>query len=203
LIGRNETAEIHFKKAIEIEPDSPGILHDYAHFLYRTDRSLEALQTLHGAMAKGMSNEPIWHLGSFISAGKPEFIDFAVDWTEEAVKHYPRHEGIRGLRGETLLKAGRFREAQPYFQNSPLSGEPAAQAAVLMCRLAEGETPESIGVEMEKKLSIEFVGWYRRLLAARSQQGVSKLNSRVDTLRKVLPTAAAMLEQALKEGDAA
>ena len=126
--GQNEKAEEAFKRALEIEPDSPGILHDFAHFLHRTDRSLEALQTLHSVMAKGINSEQVWHLGSFIANTKPEFVEFAVDWTGEAIRHFPEHEGIRMLRGEALLKAGRLRDALPFFQQSPHAEDPSAQA---------------------------------------------------------------------------
>ncbi|MBM3836639.1 MAG: glycosyltransferase [Verrucomicrobia bacterium] len=201
VIGENERAEAHFKQALVIEPETPGVLHDYAHFLHRTDRSLEALQTLHGIMAKGINDEHLWHLGSFISASKPEFAEFSVDWTEEALKHFPQHAGIRALRGEALLKGGRFSEALPFFQNSAHAQEPSARAAVLICQFAEGQTPSLAPSENEAQLSVEFVNWYRRLLAARSLEGLKKINSQIAALRKVLPRAAAMLDQALQEAD--
>lgn len=199
LVGENEKAEVCFKKSLEIDPDAPGILHDFAHFLHRTDRSLEALQTLHGAMAKGINHEHLWHLGCFISASKPEFAEFSVDWTEEAMKHFPQHAGIRALRGEALLKAGRFHEARPFFQDSVHAQEPSARAAVLICQLADGQALALGPMENETQLSVEFVGWYRRLLASKSMEALKKVNARVDDLRKVLPKAASMLEQALKE----
>ena len=200
-IGENEKAEMHFNRALAIEPEAPGLVHDYAHFLHRTDRSLEALQTLHGLMAKGINDENLWHLGSFISASKPEFAEFSVDWTEEAVKHFPQHAGIRALRGEALLKAGRFSEALPFFQNSVHAQEPSARSAVLICQFAEGQTPALALPEDEAQLSVEFVNWYWRLLAARSMEALKKVNARIDVLRAILPKAAAMLEQALQDSD--
>ncbi|MBI2949677.1 MAG: hypothetical protein HYY23_18740 [Verrucomicrobia bacterium] len=114
------------------------------------------------------------------------------------MKHFPQHEGIRALRGEVLLKAGRFGEALPFFQNSIHAQEPSARAAVLICQLAEGQTPALAPSENETQLSVEFVNWYRRLLAARSMEGLKKVNARVQVLRSILPNAAGMLEQAFK-----
>jgi hypothetical protein len=48
---------------------------------------------------------------------------------------------------------------------------------------------------------VEFVNWYRRLLAARSMEALKKVNARIDVLRAILPKAAAMLEQALQDSD--
>ncbi|MBI4658801.1 MAG: glycosyltransferase [Verrucomicrobia bacterium] len=200
--GQTENAELHFKRALEYEPNSAGMLHDYAHFLHRTNRSLEALQVLHGVMAKGINEPHIWHLGSFIANSKPEFVEFAVDWTREALKHFPEHEGIKFLRGEALFKAGQFRDALPFFENSPHVHEPSPRAAVLFCQLAEGQTLTPVPPDQEFMVSKEFVGWYRRLLATQSREALKKINARLDALRIALPTAATMLEQALREADA-
>jgi len=80
--------------------------------------------------------------------------------------------------------------------------DPSAQAAVLLCQLAEERTLTPVPADLEKKISLEFVGWYRRLLAVQSREALDRINSKSGALRSVLPTAAAMLEQALNEAGA-
>jgi GT2 family glycosyltransferase/Flp pilus assembly protein TadD/glycosyltransferase involved in cell wall biosynthesis len=199
--GQNEEAEKQFKLALEQEPQAPGILHDYAHFLHLQNRSLEALQMLHGAVASGVNDEKIWHLGSFIANGKAEFVEFGLDWTAEALKYFPEHAGIKGFRGESLLKAGRLEEALPFFLETAKGDQPAATAGVILCQLALNQNPAKVSLDQEPRVSREFVAWYRRLLATNAKTSILAINGKFGELRKVLPTAAAILEQVLAESE--
>ncbi|MFP6901001.1 MAG: tetratricopeptide repeat protein, partial [Opitutales bacterium] len=194
-----EEAEKSFKEALGEDPESLGLLHDYAYFLHQRKQSLEALQILHGVLGKGIDDLRIWHLGSLISNSRPEFVEFALDWTAEAIKFYPEHSGIGLARGEALMKSERLSEAIPYFKMEPHAGEPAAMAAIMLAELVEGNVLPAVPVDQEPSTSREFIAWYRRLLAAKAQKTLASVNSKVEVLRKRLPTAGEMLTQALNE----
>jgi tetratricopeptide (TPR) repeat protein len=196
-------AENEFKKALEMEPDSPGTLHDYAYFLHQRNRSLDALKILHQAVDKGINDERIWSLGGFVSNSKPEYNEFAIDWTAEAIRYCPEHKAIIGFRAEALLKAGRLSEALPLFRASA-SGQPTElpiRAAVILCEMAAQEKLTSVPPDIEAKLSRELIAWYRRLLATSARDTVLAINRRIGDLKKVLPTAGAMLEAAVAEAE--
>jgi tetratricopeptide (TPR) repeat protein len=198
-VGQKEEAEKEFAAALEQDPKGGGIIHDYAYFLHAQNRSLEALQLLHGAITKDINEERIWQLGGYISNSKPDFLEFALDWTAEALKFHPEHNAINGFRGESLLKAGRLDEALPFLERKDQASTPTGQAAIIMCQLA---TRESISLvvppDQDAVLSREFLGWYRRLLATNAKEAIQAVNARLDLLKQKLPTAAAVLKEALK-----
>ena len=198
-LEQHEDAERSFKEALDEDPESTGLLHDYAYFLHQRKQSLEALQVLHSVLGKGIDDLRIWHLGSLISNSRPEFIEFALDWTAEAIKFYPDHSGISLARGEALMKSERLSEAIPYFKMEPHAGEPAALAAIILAELVEGNALPAVSEDQEPTTSREFIAWYRRLLAAKAQKSLMSVNAKADVLRETLPTAGKMLSQALSE----
>lgn len=196
--GQLSEAEVNYKTALEREPKSASVIHDYAYLLHQSGRSLEALKLLQSALDRGISEERIWHLGSFISNSKPEFSDFALDWTEEAMKFCPNHRAIQWIRSEVLLKSGRMQEALPLLENSDRRDDPAVRAAIILARLvANAEVPNTIADE--SKVSREFVAWYRRLLLSQQKGVVDQINSQLSRLRTILPTAASVIAQAMNE----
>ncbi len=197
--GQMTEAEVQFKLALNEEPQSPGILHDYALFLHGQKRSVEALQSLNGAVANGVNDERLWHLGGFVVNSQAEFLEFGLEWTGEAVRFFPDHPGIRGFRAETLFKAGRIAEALPFFRGAADAEGPATRAAIILCEVVLDQPLTDVPSEQEAKISAEFIGWYRRLLATNAKPTVLTVNSRVDLLRRMLPTAATLLAQALTE----
>ena len=198
-LGQHDEAEGSFKAALAEDPNATGLLHDYAYYLHQRQRSLEALQLLHGVLGKGIDEMRIWHLGSLISNSRPEFVEFALDWTAEAVKFCPDNSGISLARGEALMKSERLSEAVPYFKMEPHAGKPAAMSAIIFAELVAGNPLPAVPVDQEPIISREFIAWYRRLLAAKAQKTLMSVNSKVDVLRERLPTASRMLTQALNE----
>jgi glycosyltransferase involved in cell wall biosynthesis/tetratricopeptide (TPR) repeat protein len=192
-------AEEAFKEGLKEDPDSVGLLRDYAYFLHKSERSLEAMQVLHQFLGSGVDDEHIWHLGCLISNSRPEFAEFASDWTAEAIKFHPEHPGIVRARGEALLKAGELRESVPFFKKAPHREEPDALAAVVLAELGAGDPVSGVGSANEADVSREFIAWYRRLLATKAQKAVRAINGKLEILAGVLPTASRMLKQALEE----
>ncbi len=201
--GQNDEAEKEFKRALELDPRAGGAIHDYARFLHKENRSLEALQILHNAIGLELNEERIWCLGGFIANSKPDFLDFGLDWTGEAIKYFPEHEAVTAFRGEILFKAGQFSEALPFFQHKAHAHKPSAQAATILCQLAMGERARLVvSPDQEANLSRELLAWYRRLLVTNSKEAVLTINARLAQLRETLPTAAALIEQSLAESKA-
>ncbi|MCF7762498.1 MAG: tetratricopeptide repeat protein [Verrucomicrobia bacterium] len=192
-------AEEAFKEGLKEDPDSVGLLRDYAYFLHKSERSLEAMQVLHQFLGSGVDDEHIWHLGCLISNSRPEFAEFASDWTAEAIKFHPEHPGIVRARGEALLKAGELRESVPFFKKAPHREESDALAAVVLAELGAGDPVSGVGSANEADVSREFIAWYRRLLATKAQKAVRAINGKLEILAGVLPTASRMLKQALEE----
>ena len=54
----------------------------------------------------------------------------------------------------------------------------------------------------EEQLSRVFIGWYQRLIGAGAPIAVAKVNSELDKLAVILPTAARMLRTAFAEAAA-
>ena len=99
-------AEMEFRTAISTEPKSRGVRFDYARWLSRKGRPVEALQLLHQLTTENPSDIEAWHLGGHIALapGTPEFLAFADDWTREAIKSLPQNPLILAQREDVLVR---------------------------------------------------------------------------------------------------
>jgi hypothetical protein len=78
------------------------------------------------------------------------------------------------------------------------SRPPRALAAFILCSAAgAGKVLPTQSTAEEAATSQAFIEWYQRLISAGANQTVVRLNSRVDSFRDSLPTAARLLESAL------
>ncbi|HAV61353.1 MAG TPA: hypothetical protein DCY13_03205, partial [Verrucomicrobiales bacterium] len=68
-----------------------------------------------------------WIRGGAIALSDPHFIEFARDWTAEAIKHHPGQHRIVAQRAETLMVTQQFADALPLWRQ--LNGHPRAVAA--------------------------------------------------------------------------
>jgi FkbM family methyltransferase len=105
-LEQNGAAETAFRTAVSTEPKSRPIRFDYARWLGKKGRAVEALQILHQLTTENPSDSEAWHLGGHIAlaAGTPEFLDFADTWTREAIKSLPQSSLILGQREEVLRR---------------------------------------------------------------------------------------------------
>ena len=193
-------AESAFLAGLEEDPHSRPIRFDYAEFLARRARELEALQILHPLVSDAKTEPEVWHLGGEIALSIPDFIDFAADWTGEALKQHPRSSSIRRQRSEALLLSGHITAALPlWIECAEDKPDARGLAAVILCQLAEDLTTTPCQAADEPAVSREFIKWYRRLIDVNRHDLLGRLNQRRSHLAQALPTAAELLRTALQE----
>ncbi|HEY9508952.1 MAG TPA: glycosyltransferase [Verrucomicrobiae bacterium] len=193
------------KQAFEIALTESGKLEnvkfDYAKMLASQNEPVEALHKLHEVVAENPAHINAWKLGAEIALKQREFLEFACDWTNEAIRALPNDPAIIAFRAEALLLSQQTEHARPLWEKAcNCVRPPNALAALILCSAVESHPiPETRNPDEELAASKAFVGWYQRLVNAGAQETVIRLNSRVDTFRTSLPTAARLLDSALAE----
>jgi len=158
-----------FQAALAADPQSRRVRFDFAVFLTERGLPVDALKTLHALVAEKADDAAAWQLGGRIALSQPEFLEFARDWTSEAIKQLPRDPVIK--RQRTM--------------------------ACLLAALVQGEALPEVPAEIESILSREFVDWYRRGLSSGATTVVTAVNGRASELAGVLPGAGRVLQAAL------
>jgi glycosyltransferase involved in cell wall biosynthesis len=176
---------------------------DYANFLAGQNRLVEALQKLHELVAVNARNIVAWRTGGEIALSKPEFLEFARDWTGEAMRYVAEDFVITMQRAEALMLGGDTASAVELWERIWSSErEPRILAALILCEVIELPTTHAPQDEREEAAaSRAFIGWYRKLLTAKAQQTIVRLNGQTDKLSRALPGAAKILESTMAEVD--
>jgi tetratricopeptide (TPR) repeat protein len=188
-----------FAEALADDPQSRKVRLDYARFLAATGQAVEALQQLHGAISGQPEDLGVWQFGGQVALSRPEFLEFARDWTGEAVKFFPDDATLAQQNAEALLLSGQAEAALAQWRKFGFSTNPAHQAALVLCELVVGgASPASTGSD-EAAVSQEFLNWYRKLLNAGVADLIERLNAQLEPCRAALPTAAKVLESVLVE----
>ncbi|HUI06986.1 MAG TPA: glycosyltransferase [Verrucomicrobiae bacterium] len=198
-LGEFDAAGEAFQRALAADPQSRRVRFDLANFLFSRGSPVEALTQLHALVAENAGELPVWLLGGRIALSQPEFLEFACDWTAEAIKYFPQERRAVLQRAEALLLAGRVEEAWPWLGTVDPSSDATHQAAQIVCGLVAGDPLTTVALCDEPGVSREFLSWYRRLVRWGATGVVLKLNENVQGLKNALPTAAAALEAALSE----
>jgi tetratricopeptide (TPR) repeat protein len=195
LVGDLAGAEQAFKTGISEIELANDLRLAYARFLTEQKRPVEALQQLHEVVKPDPHNVLAWQLGGEIALSKPEFLQFAHDWTAEAIRQLPEDTLIASQRAEVLLLSQKTMEALPLWANA-INGvrPPRALAAQIICATVTQRPVEKLQVSEEINVSRAFVDWYRRLVNAGARETILGLNSRVEGLRQILPSAAGVLD---------
>jgi tetratricopeptide (TPR) repeat protein len=190
-------ADAAFRAALREAPESRPVRQDYAQFLAESGRPVEALQLWHQLTTERPDDLAAWVAGGQIALSRPDFIEFACDWTGEALKQFPAEPHLLQQRVEALLLHQDVPAAGLVLrQNSPL---PTAQlgAARALCELLAGQEL-TCGPWPEPAMSHEFLKWYRALIAWNATPLIGAINARLHRLAAKLPSAAHLLEQALQ-----
>lgn len=195
------------EKAFQAALGEPGRLDDvkleHAKFLLNQTRAVDALNALHALVTTNPANLAAWRLGAEIALSRPDFLEFARDWTGEAVKHHPEDLALGAGRAEALLLGGDPASAAAAWESVwSRDRQPKFLAALILCEAvtsptthAPEEGPDELGT------SRAFIAWYQKLIACRAQAVIGKLNEATDKLSRALPTAAKVLEAALAESE--
>lgn len=196
--GQYDEAERVLHQAVQMFPEAvaPGL--DYAKLLHQRKKPVDALKFLHGMIQLQPQEASIWELGSAIALSDPTFIEFAVDWTAEAVKHCPSQQTIMIQRAEALLLAQNPTEALRYWGQPDALPAASQQAASFICALVAGQPLQGyarILSGQEAAIGHEFFQWYRRLVAFGAGQVVRDINGRLADLQKLLPAVAEVLKK--------
>jgi glycosyltransferase involved in cell wall biosynthesis/tetratricopeptide (TPR) repeat protein len=194
-------AEKAFQSALREKGRLEAVKPDYARFLAEQNRPVEAFQQLHETVSQDPHNAAAWRLGGEIALSRREFLEFACDWTGEAVRHLPEDPVLIDQRAEVLLLVGQLAGARQLWEKACNGTRPPrALAAVILCAAAGSEAvPPTTGAAEETATSRAFLEWYQRLVSAGANDTIVRLNSRVDSFRDSLPTAARLLDSALAE----
>jgi glycosyltransferase involved in cell wall biosynthesis/tetratricopeptide (TPR) repeat protein len=202
-LKRMDAAREAFAKAVEAMPGSRPARFDFARFLAEQGDFVEALKLLHCLVGERGDDEAVWEFGGRIALHRQEFLDFALDWTGEAVKHLPAHPVLALQRAEALLLSGDAHTSLPLWRKVAASRQPAHLAALTICEVLVGHKERAYLNGSEPAVSGEFIKWYQRLIGHNAVEAIKGLNSRMDELQQRVPSAAQVLKSALAEADEA
>ncbi|MBI5799635.1 MAG: glycosyltransferase [Verrucomicrobia bacterium] len=196
--GQHAETEKAFLAALAEDAGARAARFDFARWLGERGRVVDALQTLHAMVGDAAQEPHVWLLGGQLALSRPEFIEFAADWTGEAVAHFPEHNGVLVQRAEALMLSQQSSEALALLRRSSQRGNAIHESARLLLELVEGTETASFAAG-EAAVSREFVRWYRRLISFSAGELLATINERLEALRPHLPTAARVLSEAMEE----
>jgi predicted Zn-dependent protease len=201
-LKHREPADRAFHAALEAEPESRKIRFDYARFLAEGGHEVEALKWLHQLAAEDASEVQVWICGGQLALRRPEFLEFANDWTGESFKLHSAHAVIVEQRATALLLNGDADGALAVWRQA--DGVPSASrvAALALCEVLAGQPVTTVAPALVPEASREFLQWYRRLLSMNATRLVGVLHERLEQLRPVLPAVAQMIGDAVSEANA-
>ena len=195
-----KSAEAAYRSALVDDPAAPTILFDFAKFQFKQGQPIEALQTLNGLVADHPGDASIWQLGTQIALSNPEFIDFAIDWTGEALKYLPEDQTVIQSRAGVLLLSQQPETAMPLWAS--IKSRTARQTAALtICEVLGGTCQQTFSEMDERAVSREFLNWYRQFIQQNAKSLITRLNDNLEGFRAVIPSAANLLETAIKEAE--
>ena len=87
------------------------------------------------------------------------------------------------------------------YNNNTGTLDQITEAAKILCQVSTDKPISSIDPDKEVIISTAFVHWYRRLLDYETEQAAQGITDKIEPLKKVLPTAANVLEEALAESN--
>src|SRR5262249_18452878 len=121
LLKQPQEAEKQFKQALAEDRASRPLRLDYARFLVEQTRSVEALKLLHELIDEQPEDVAPWRFGGEVALSRPDFREFALDWTSEAIRHFPEDALIIVQRAEALLLSQEIEPALPLWRKSQTS----------------------------------------------------------------------------------
>lgn len=184
------------------DPKSRPVRFDLARLHAHHHRFVEALNLLTQLVSEKADDAASWELGSRIALARPEFIEFALDWTGEAVRALPEHPGLVGHRVDCLMLSGRAGEVPALVSRMKGPLAPSLQGQVVLCALVSGAPDLNPGASDAVAGGAEqaFLAGYRRLIEFGRREAVSAVHSRLDRVRARFPGAVAVIGTAAAAG---
>ena len=202
-LGDLAGAEKTFQLALAEPGGGENLRLDFAKFLAAQNRFVEALGKLHEIIAPNPRQAAAWRLGGEITLSRPELLEFAREWTGEAVRALPDDSVLAGQHADALLLNGDTPAALELWEKIWDRDRSARTlAALILCEAVEAPTTHAPddGAD-ELAASRAFIEWYQKLIAVRASALTVRINEQLDKLSRALPTAARMLESALQEAE--
>ncbi len=195
VLNRVKEAEREFNKAIKENPDSYKFNYDYARFLAGQCNLVKALEFLNKIIPQNPSNPAVWQLGARIALNNRKLTEFALDWTQEALKFCPDNPELIEYRADALLLNGHVEEAIECFERLPESAR--RQASIIFCEIISGVCNKSYDKVDERVVSYELIRLYHQCLNAKTVSLINCFHKNFGCLQPVLPTAFTILKQAI------
>ena len=194
-LGQTEEAAAAYRQALSEDPGSEGMHLDFAIFEAQRGEIVPALTLLNVVIGLNPKHAKAWEVGGIVALRQPATIEFAVDWTGEAMKNLPDVPVLRRQRAEALLLGGHGAEATELWASFGPAHDPAILASLLICRVLAGEPLPAIPPGAENAVSQEFLRRYRQLVDHGAESSVVRLNESLALLHEAVPTAANLLRQ--------
>lgn len=138
-------------------------------------------------------------MGGQIALSRPEYLEFARDWSGEAIKQFPQNSAVILQRAEALLLSGDAAAALPLWTQAHSPSSARHLAVMVLCENLAGDCRRRFAPGDEPLVSQEFLKWYRALIGVRAMSTVERLNQGMERLGAALPTFVKMWETAVKE----
>ncbi|MGC9034258.1 MAG: glycosyltransferase [Verrucomicrobiia bacterium] len=197
VLNKVKEADKEFNRALQHDPESLKFNYDYARFLAGHGDLVRALELLNKVIAGNSTNPAVWQLGARIALNNQNLIEFALQWTEEALKFCPDNPELIEYRADALLLNGRIDEAIECFERLPVSAR--QQASIIFCEVIKGDCNRSYDEVNERAISFELIKLYRQCINSRALSVINCFHDNVGALQSALPTAAQIIKKALFE----
>jgi tetratricopeptide (TPR) repeat protein len=195
-LKQTAAAEHAFGVALAEEPQSRLVRFDLARFQVERGQPLEALKLLNQLVSEDPKEIQVWQFGGQIALGRPDFVEFARDWTGEALKYHPQDPTLVLQRAEALLLTQEVEQALPLWIKSHSPTSARHLAALVLCECLTEGCERNFSATDEQKVSQEFQKWYRQLIKGGANSVVYQLNESMEKVRLVLPTFVTAWEKA-------
>ena len=198
-LGRKAEAKTAFEQALQDDPLNEAARVEFAAFQAEEGQIVPALTLLNAGIQQNPKQAKIWEAGGALSLRQRDTLEFALDWSNEALKHLPNHPTLQRQRAETLLLNGHVHEALPLWSEVSGSNDAANSSGLILCRLFAGESQSPLAPDREVAVSQDVIRRYRQSVELGLDGWVHALHQRVDTLRQTLPSAARLIDQVVAE----
>jgi tetratricopeptide (TPR) repeat protein len=198
-LGRKAEARKAYEQALQDDPLNEAARVEFAAFQAEEGQIIPALTLLHEGIQQNPKQAKVWEAGGALSLRQRDTLEFALDWSSEALKHLPENPNLQRQRAETLLLNGHVHEALPLWSEVSRSNDAASSSALILCRLFAGEPLSALPPDREAAVSQDLIRRYRQSVELGLDGWVHALHQRIGTLRQALPSAARLIDQVVAE----